>query len=166
MGGASISAAAEQVPELIEGLVYVTAALPLDGQTMTDCLSGDPNSIVGRTLVRDEASGCGSVPEEHLKPAFYHLCRDDQVARAKRLLRAWQPLAAANTPIRLSPECYGRIPRCYVECLQDRTITIQAQRKMHAAAGVKAVASLDTDHSPFFSCPAQLAEALDRFVRM
>ena len=37
---------------------------------------------------------------------------------------------------------------------------------MYQTAGVRAVATLDTDHSPFFSAPSRLAEELDRFTRL
>jgi len=35
---------------------------------------------------------------------------------------------------------------------------------MHQAAGMSGVATLDSDHSPFFSFPVELAAAIDRFT--
>lgn len=166
MGGASISQAAEEVPDRLEGLVFLTAGLPLDGKSFFEAIGGDPDNQVAQNMLHDPVTNSGSVPPEHLKGAFYNLCSDAQVARARTLLRQWQPLAAASTPIRITPANYGRVPRYYIECLQDQALTIGVQRRMHQAAGVKAVATLDSDHSPFFSMPASLANALDGFVAM
>lgn len=166
MGGASVTQAAEDAAERLDGLVYVTAGLPRNGQSLFEAARGDEPGLLQRVMVIDEAAGCGSVPPEHLRACFYDRCSEAQVERAGRLLRTWQPLAPGAEPMVLTQARYGAVPRCYVECLQDQAITIDTQRRMHRAAGVTAVATLDTDHSPFFSCPAELADALDRFAGM
>jgi hypothetical protein len=51
-------------------------------------------------------------------------------------------------------------PRAYVECSEDRAISIAHQRWMRERAGISHVATLATDHSPFFSAPEPLAAAL------
>jgi pimeloyl-ACP methyl ester carboxylesterase len=166
MGGASITQAAELAPDRIEALVYVAAGLPLNGQSFFDAVGQEEPGRVQEVMVSDEATGAGHVPPEHLKACFYHRCSEAQIERAKTLLTTWQGLAPGATPMSLTPERAGRVPRYYVECLQDQAIVIGAQRRMQAAAGVRAAVTLDTDHSPFFSCPAALADALDGFVRM
>jgi pimeloyl-ACP methyl ester carboxylesterase len=55
---------------------------------------------------------------------------------------------------------FGRVPRTYVECLRDQAIHIETQRAMHAAWPGTRVVAIDTDHSPFFSRPDALVEAL------
>ena len=52
------------------------------------------------------------------------------------------------------------MPRAYIECPQDRTITLGAQRRMQAALPCDPVFTLDSDHSPFFSQPEELAQML------
>ncbi len=116
-------------------------------------------------MVFDEATGCGSVPADYVKDYFYHLCSDAQVDRARGLPRQWQALAPGSTPVSLSPGRGESVPRYYIECRQDRAVSLDVQRRMHANAGVRAVAALDSDHSPFMSRPAELAQALDGFVR-
>jgi hypothetical protein len=63
------------------------------------------------------------------------------------------------TPLALSDDGFGRVPRIYVECQQDRAIPLALQRLMIAAMSCPVV-RLDTDHSPFYSAPSQLAATL------
>ena len=46
MAGVIIAAACERAPELIRRLVFVTAYLPADGQSLDDLLRADPESLV------------------------------------------------------------------------------------------------------------------------
>ncbi|AEI82320.1 hypothetical protein CNE_BB1p09080 (plasmid) [Cupriavidus necator N-1] len=62
--------------------------------------------------------------------------------------------------MRVTSERFGRIPRAYIECLQDRAISINAQRAMQAVLPCNQVATMDTGHSPFISRPYELAEIL------
>jgi hypothetical protein len=59
-------------------------------------------------------------------------------------------------------ERWGRIPRYYIECARDRAITLKLQREMQKASPCRQAFSIDTDHSPFFSAPEQLADILSR----
>jgi pimeloyl-ACP methyl ester carboxylesterase len=56
---------------------------------------------------------------------------------------------------------WGRLPRAYIECTDDRILPIGAQRAAHAALPCDPVIAIDSDHSPFFSAPDVLADALD-----
>jgi hypothetical protein len=71
-----------------------------------------------------------------------------------------EPLKPLVTPLKLSAQRFGRVPRSYVECLQDRAVTLPAQRRMQAALPCDTVHSLDADHSPFFSRAPELAHLL------
>lgn len=83
----------------------------------------------------------------------------EDVARAKKLLVP-QATAPFATPVRTTPENFGRIPRIYIECLRDRAISPAIQRKMYTALPCQKVISMDTDHSPFFSAPGELVAHL------
>jgi hypothetical protein len=47
-------------------------------------------------------------------------------------------------------------------CLQDRALPVSLQRKMIVDSPCQHVFELNSDHSPFFSQPRQLAECLLR----
>ncbi len=77
-----------------------------------------------------------------------------------RLLLLPEPVRPNATPLRLTDERYGRVPRVYIECRRDRAILPALQRKMYADLPCRKVFSIDTDHSPFFSRPQELTEYL------
>jgi hypothetical protein len=60
----------------------------------------------------------------------------------------------------VTPEHFGRIPRVYIECLQDKVITLTCQRQMSTALPCQKVLTLDTSHSPFLSAPEALLKLL------
>lgn len=66
------------------------------------------------------------------------------------------------TPRAPTDERYGSIPCHHIECTYDRKIPTNTQRAMHRVAGVASVTMLESDHSPFLSCPAALVDKLDR----
>jgi pimeloyl-ACP methyl ester carboxylesterase len=164
MGGGPITQAAELVAERLDGLVYVSAALPRAGETLMEVLYGGGAGPVADQIVIDEAAGTSALREGALEACFYNTCSPAQIARAKTLLKPTQAVGLSLEPVRLTPERGERVPRYYVECLQDRCVTPEIQRRMYEAAGVRAVATLDTDHSPFWSDPQGLARALDGFA--
>lgn len=155
MGGIVISQAAEHRPGKIETLVYLTAFLLRDGESLLQVAQGDMEALVLPNLTFAEDQSYSSVRDEAVKEAFYGDCSEEDVARAKSLL---VPQAAAPfaTPVSTTEESFGRIPRVYIECLRDRAISPSVQKRMYAAAPCRKVVSMDTSHSPFFSAPDEL----------
>jgi pimeloyl-ACP methyl ester carboxylesterase len=164
MGGVAITQAGEMIADRLSGLIYVTALVPLDGQSALDLASTDNESNLNTVIHIDPDTNTASLASDSAHRYFYNCCSDTEVARAKRLLRGQQALNPSMTPVTVTGRNLGRVPRYYVECLQDHVITISAQRRMYQAAGISRVATLDTDHSPFLSCPKNLAEALHGFT--
>jgi pimeloyl-ACP methyl ester carboxylesterase len=159
MGGMSITQAAELVPERIATLVYLTAFLPGDGQSLAQLADGDPASLVAPNLVVDEAAGTCRMNEDAVRAAFYGECSEND-ARAAAARRVPESLAAITAPVSISEERAGAVPRVYIECLRDRAIGIAKQREMWAARPCRQVFTLDTDHSPLLSRPQETAELL------
>ena len=156
MGGIVITEAAERRPEKVKTLVYVSAFLLRDGESLAQIASGDPEALVMPNLVVSEDQASATLRPEAIRDAFYGSCSPEDAARGQSLLVP-QPLAPFQTPVHTTPARGGRVPRVYVECLRDRAITPPAQRKMHAALPCRKVITMDTDHSPFYSAPQELA---------
>jgi pimeloyl-ACP methyl ester carboxylesterase len=157
LGGAVITGAADRWPGRIRALVYLCAMLPDAPDFFTRF---QPTSALS-TGIRPASDG--SVMELDpavVREAFYHDCSDQDAARAAARLRP-QPARAFGMSFELAPERFGRVPRHYVECLQDRAIDIATQRTMHARTPCT-VHTLDASHSPFFSMPDLLVEVLER----
>lgn len=158
MGGIAISQAAERQPEGIEKLVYLTAFLLRDGETLIGAASQSPTRVAGLT-VRSADRLSTMVNLEMIREVFYAQCADEDVALAALLLQpqAMAPMATAQS---LTAARFGRVPRVYIECLRDRVIPPVLQRAMYEASPCEKVLSIDTDHSAFFSRPGELASHL------
>jgi pimeloyl-ACP methyl ester carboxylesterase len=159
LGGAVITGAADRWPERIGALVYLCAMLPDASDFMTRF---QPTSLLTGAM---HPSADGSVMELDpgvVREAFYHDCSDEDARRAAARLRP-QPAGAFQMSFELAPDRFGRLPRHYVECLQDRAIDIGTQRAMHAKLPCT-VHVLDASHSPFYSMPDRLVDVLARIA--
>ena len=150
MGGMSITQAAELVPEQLEKLVYLTAFLPADGQSLPDLAANDQGTLVLPNLIPDEATGTCVVAEDARREAFYNDCGDYDFGRALARMCP-ESLAAVGAPVSITAERNGSVPRIYIECTRDQAISITRQREMHAARPCEQVLTIETDHSPFYS---------------
>ncbi len=160
-GGAMITQAAERRADRIKSLVYLTAFLLDDGQTVMDLAREDgANKLNGKVDI-SEGEVTASVQPHAIRECFYGECSDADVAFATERLRP-EAVAGLRTPMRTSAAKFGRLPRTYIECLRDNAISLAMQRRLHAALPCQRVFRLDTDHSPFFSAPDALTEALGR----
>jgi pimeloyl-ACP methyl ester carboxylesterase len=155
MGGIVITQVGEYRPARIETLVYLTAFLVRNGESLRQVFQGDTETLLRPNTVWAEDQSC-TVKDEALKEVFYGDCSDEDVARARSLLvpQATAPFVA---PVSTTEENFGRIPRAYIECLRDRTISPSVQRSMYTALPCREVISMDTSHSPFLSAPEELA---------
>ncbi|HAA29061.1 MAG TPA: hypothetical protein DCE56_16915 [Cyanobacteria bacterium UBA8553] len=159
MGGIVISQVAEYQPDKIKTLVYLTAFLLQNGESLSQVAQGDTESLFPPNLIINEAQGSCTVREDAIKDIFYGDCTDTDVAQAKSLLRP-QAFAPLNTPINITEEKFNQLPRIYIECLRDKAISPAIQKQMYTALPCQQVISMDTSHSPFFSAPEKLVEHL------
>jgi pimeloyl-ACP methyl ester carboxylesterase len=163
LAGATITRVAEKDPEGLAALVFVTAFLLRDGEAVRDVIRRDSESMVieARELSSDGASSV--VTPGMVKEALCADCSDPDIAAAKERLVP-ESVAVARTPIRSTPDRFGRVPRAFIECTQDRIISLTAQRAMWSAVGCDRVYELDTSHSPFLAAPEKLATAILDFA--
>lgn len=158
MGGVVITTVAERMPERVKRLVYVCAFLPASGQSLLDLARTDTESTLMRYLVIDEAAGLHHVRPEGARESFYHDCPvADAEAAAARLGK--EPLSVVATPVVTTAARFGRVPRTYVECTEDRALGPALQRRILAAQPCD-VTRLASSHSPFYSQPDALAGIL------
>jgi pimeloyl-ACP methyl ester carboxylesterase len=158
-GGIVISEVAEHRPERVRTLVYLSAFLLRDGECLFD-LASHPESLVPPNMVMSDDKSSSMVRDDALREVFYGECSDDDVALARLCLQP-EPTVPLATPVRITAANYGTVPRVYVECARDRAMPLVMQRQMQAASPCRQVLSIDTDHSPFFSRPDELARALN-----
>ncbi len=156
MAGIVIPQVAEYRPNKISMLVYLTALMPTDGNSMLQTTEEIRNPNF-RTVADDELSYV--YKEELLRDLFYGDCSEDDIRFAKSLLVP-QPIRPTQEPVHTSESRYGRVRRVYIECLQDGIIPPAFQKKMYTAVPCEQVISMNTSHSPFFSAPDELATHL------
>src|SRR3990167_2297396 len=159
-GGIVISQAAEYAPLKIKTLVYLAAFLIPTGETLLEVLgrhprdAGKPPDLVISSDKRSSIISTASV-----RDTFYNTTQDVWLKRATSKLGP-EPMISFITPLKLTEANFGNVPRAYIECLQDRAIPIALQRRMVSILPCQQVATLDTDHSPFYSAPEKLAAEL------
>jgi pimeloyl-ACP methyl ester carboxylesterase len=160
MGGIAITAGAELVPERIDQIVYLTAFLPRDGESLMAIEERNDKKSVPLALVIEEGSPTADLDPAKINHLFYHDCSAEDAEAAVASMTS-QPLAPFGTPLAITPERFGSIKRVYIECTDDRAIAIELQRDMMAKTPVDVVKSLPASHSPFLSMPDKLADVLD-----
>jgi pimeloyl-ACP methyl ester carboxylesterase len=160
-GGIVISRAAELEPRSIQRLVYLCAYLLPAGAQVAAEARIDPDSLVPANMLPSRSGITCTMRSDAVHDAFYSDCDPATVAWASARLSP-EPLKPLITPMKCTPERFGRVPRAYIECTRDRTIGLAAQRRMQAALPCDPVFTLDSAHSPFLSRAEELAALLDR----
>ncbi|MFC3231230.1 alpha/beta fold hydrolase [Marinibaculum pumilum] len=164
LAGLTITPVAEAVPDRLRALVYLTAQLLPEGQSLLDWRAGKPPTLISQNRVMSDDGLTSTIRPEALVEIFYGGCDPADAEAAVARLRP-QAMAPSTVPMRCSAERYGRVPRYYIECLQDKAIPIDDQRDMQAATPCRRVFTLDSDHSPFLSMPQRLAACIDEIAR-
>jgi pimeloyl-ACP methyl ester carboxylesterase len=160
LGGLVISAVAETSPARLRRLVYLTALLPRDGDSLVGICSVDPGNPLNDASVRTPDGKCVTVDPERQREIFYADCPDEDVAFAKARLGP-EPLGVMFQSVHVSPARFGHVPRAYIHCTRDVALPMFVQERMVAASNCDTVLTLPTGHSPFFAAPERLAAQLD-----
>lgn len=175
-GGLTISAVAEQVPELLLAVVYLSGFMLPHGmqllamlrhETMSSALSsglflGDP---VATGATRIHVGSTDGAYRSRLKATFYGDASESEFAHAALQLHCDEPVAGAVTPSEITPGRFGTVPRHYIRCTQDCAIPLACQDHMittvdSAIGGKTTTHTLESSHSPFLSQPAALSKIL------
>ena len=159
-----ISQAAEQRPDKVKMLVYLAAFLLRDGEALLSVAANDTESLVLPNLVMSEDQASATIREDVIREALLADCSDEDVERAKSRFVP-QAVAPFATPLAVTEDNCGRVPRVYIETLQDRAVSPWFQKEMYERLPCQNVVSMDTSHSPFFSAPEELAGHLEFLAR-
>lgn len=157
MAGAVITQVAEYLPEKISKLVYLTAFILGNGQCMNDWRTEDIPVEHALVLSKDERSM--TVVKEAIQGIFYSDCSAEDIAWAKSLLdpQATEPFGAT---VKTSAGKYGSVAKIYIECLEDRAMVPELQKRIYTMHPCEKVVSINTGHSSFISAPKVLASQL------
>jgi pimeloyl-ACP methyl ester carboxylesterase len=159
-GGLVVSQAAETAPEAIDSLVYICAMMLPSGMSRAQFKELEGPNPPFDALIKPTPGGHGTViVGERPGDVFAQLSPARKVAAAMPRLVA-EPHGPRGEPLHLTAERFGRLPRTYIECSEDKVIPLSSQRRMQTLVPGARVEQLWADHSPFLSRPVTLARLL------
>ncbi len=154
--GIMISQAAEYRSAKIEKLAYLAAYLIPDGKTQREYSLQDTEGALKSYVNKHEDLNATTLQPQIYKEGLYADCEDYIVELAKLML-SHEPFVSGITPLQLTDEKYGSVPKVYIECTADKAVTPFIQRKMYTETCCEKVYSMDASHSPLFSKPQELS---------
>jgi pimeloyl-ACP methyl ester carboxylesterase len=155
-GGSVISSAAAEDGRPYgpaSSLIFLTAFMARPEQTID--FSGAPGIDqieFGETTA--------SIDPVVARSVFYHRCAVEDAEWASARLRT-MPITTFAAPPPPVP-AWEVLPSTYIVCTDDQILSASGQEQM--AENANRVFRIDSDHSPFLSYPATLAELLGRIV--
>lgn len=161
MSGIVISQVAENIPDKIEQLIYLAAFVPDYKGSLLDEQNAALHPSVGHEIHVNEKECCiWFKDKEKVRDLFYNECtKNDQDFALKYLQK--QPLIPFASKVSLTDANFGTVKKSYIRCIRDKAIHIDDQDRMiQKIPNWHEINSIDTDHSPFFSAPDELAEIL------
>lgn len=163
-GGLVVSTAAERAPGAMDALVYICAMMLPSGVSRAEFKALEaPNPDFDAIISKVHGGIATVVDPARAAAVFAQGSPPDLVANVLPRLVA-EPHGPRGELLQLTADRWGSLPRTYVECTADRTIPITSQRRMQAMSPGARVVTLDADHSPYLSRPAELADALESAI--
>jgi pimeloyl-ACP methyl ester carboxylesterase len=163
MAGAIAAMVAENDPDRISRIIFLTAYIPENGESVADLVAMDTESHARVSRVDVEGINAICLKAGTLPDAFYNLAPGTAVRYAEDRVQLQSP-----TPFRrqldLTPERYGSVAKTAIICSLDRAISAAHQRWMAERANCDPITELASDHSPFLSQPDGLSALLRRLI--
>lgn len=159
MAGMIISQVAENMPNKIDKLIYVSAFLPKNGESLNSIVDGflkgqkldiftfnEDYSLIGVKKEAIPTVVCADCPD-YMKEALVKYHRPD-------------PVKAFNDKVTLGTN-FQRVPKYYISTKLDNAVPFMLQQQMIQANGtVKKTFTLETSHLPFVVKPAEFVQLL------
>lgn len=159
MAGVVISEVAEQIPDVIEKLVYISAFIPSNKSSLLlEARKSRFSALATETLINENTGEIIIKNKENMRELFYHCCHKTDANEAINLLQSQEPFIPFVNRVKFSKK-FETVKKLYIECMYDKIIKIEDQRRMqtHITGDVM---SLYADHAPFFSMPEKLVAKL------
>ena len=156
--GITVSRTAELYPKKVKYIVYLSAFLLPNGGSFFNAVQGVEGSKAVENFYLSEDKTYALVKEEEIQNAFAHDIPKKSFDAAKKYIVP-EPSAPLMYELEITDDNWGKIPKYYIECTEDRAIPIGVQRAMYSGK-VKKSFSLNSSHTPNFSQPKKLANIL------
>ena len=163
MAGMVVTEVACRLPERIQALVYLCAYLPRSGESVFDLSvlnrGHEPMSAMELAMHLSPDKRSCTIDPASIVPLFYNRATSEiaREAAGRVRMQATLPLSSAS---HMDQDVFETLPSCYICCTDDRVIPRHHQHRMLARQPCRTLLQIDADHSPFLSCPEQLAVAV------
>ena len=159
MAGMVISGVAERLPQRVAQLVYVAAFMLPSGDSILSRMQVDPHTEMLSSIRYSDDQSYTDLDTETARQCLYNSCSDKALNEGVEALvpEATRPLI---TPLKLSDNNFGTVPRTYVRCLRDRIVSPQTQSELIGTLPCRKVFDVEADHTPFLSAPDALLRSL------
>lgn len=159
MAGVVVSQVAENLPDKIDRLIYVSAYLPRNGEDLLTLSKQDAQSKVGGALEFNADYSAATIKKDVLVPAVCADCPDFMKEVLVKYHKA-EPAGPLGEKVVLGNN-FAAVPKFYIHTTQDAAVGYDLQKQMVKNNGtVKKTFELKTGHLPFVSQPQQFLEAL------
>jgi pimeloyl-ACP methyl ester carboxylesterase len=163
MAGVPVTLVAARNPALLAGIVYISAYLPLPGESLFDLMAlhrqEDAALPVESALQMSSDRRTCMIGEPSIIPLFYNRCSAATAARAAENFGA-QATLPLSAKAHYEEAKLNIIPEVYICCSDDRVLPLQHQYRMLQRRHCRELLQIDADHSPFLSCPDELSGLL------
>jgi pimeloyl-ACP methyl ester carboxylesterase len=165
MGGAIATQAASNCAGRVAALIFVSAFMPGDGQSLLDLtrLPEGKDDMIQANIVVDGDPPVATLPDEAAREAIFNCCTVEGATVCVAQLRP-QPVAPFATPVSVDEDVLAAIPRFYVLTTQDNSIPPALQRRMIREHPCEKVIELDADHAPYLSATKELVAAISELA--
>lgn len=145
-------------PNKVKKLVFLTAFLLPNGGSFFGAVQGVKGSKAVDNFQLSEDKTYAFVKEDEVQNAFAHDIPKEAFNGAKPYIVP-EPAAPLMYELQITVENFGKTPKYYIECTEDRAIPVEVQRAMYKGKVEKSY-SLNSSHTPNFSQPEALANIL------
>lgn len=160
LAGAVISQVAEQLPDMIEKLVYAAGFLLGDGDNVLAAMQRDVDGEFLRELTFSVDQGSATAAEWVWRDKAFHDVDPASVERVLPLVDRAQATAPFMANLVLSAERFGKTPKVYIRTSLDKMVSPKFQDQMLENWEVGDVYTLESGHFPTLSMPAALAQLM------
>lgn len=166
MAGIVISQVAEEIPNKIEKLVYVSAYLPQNGEKMLDLANQDKQSLVGSNFVLAPDQTTATVKKEAIPEAICADCPDFMKEALVKYHKP-EPTAPMMEALKLTANNFGNVPKYYIHTTNDRAVGYELQKQMVMANGqIKKTYTMNTSHLPFVVQPQAFLDIISSISKL
>ncbi len=161
-GGITITNVAEAAPDKIRALVYLSAYLPQNGESLQSLAKQDPDSGLAKpgNLVFAPDYSTAAIADSAKADTFANDAHGaDRDAIVASLIP--EPAGPQGVGVKVTDANFGRVRKFYIQTLQDHVVTPGLQTQMISHSSIVKVTKIDAGHASYITKPKEVAAAIE-----